>query len=193
MAPAGVGPDVVCFVEGTSETVSWGRRYPVRDADLAAAREWAVTAQAVAATIHSEAVATVGGGTLAALVRLALLPNSTDLDIPPSVVVDTTGTAAGITAALRLVRTGGSVVLAVRPLWTTTPLRTYHDIHRPGVRLIPVPWACDDAQSAPGNLLAWALAHLISVEPGRPAPPGPWHRLVIGGHARDPVENTERK
>jgi hypothetical protein len=138
VVPVGVGPDVVCFIEGTSETVSWARSYPVHGADLVAAREWAVTAQAVAAAVHSEAAAIVGEGALAALVRMALLPNSIDPDTPPSVVVETTGTAAGITAALRLVHIGGRVVLAVRPLSTTTPLRTYHDVHRPGVRLGPV-------------------------------------------------------
>jgi hypothetical protein len=193
VAPAGVGPDAACFVEGTAESVSWGRCYPVHDADLAAAREWAVTAQAVAAAVPCEVAAIVGEGALAALVRLALPPNSIDPNTPPGVVVETTGTATGITAALRLVRPGGSIVLAVRPLSTTTPLRTYHDVHRPGVRLVPVPWASDGARSAPGNLLAWALAHLTSVEPGQPAPPGPWYRLAIGAHARNLVENAESR
>lgn len=183
MAPADVGPDGVCFVENTSEIVSWGRCYPARDADVTAAREWVVTAQAVSTAIHREAVV-VGEGALAALVRLALSPNSTDPGGTPfDVAVETTGTPAGITAALQSVRPGGSVVLAARPLCTATPLRTYRDVHRPGVRLVPIAWACDDIRSARDDLLAWALENLIAIEFGRPAPPGSWYRLVVGGHA----------
>lgn len=184
--PAGVGPDMVCFIEGTSHNVSWGRCYPVENADLTAAHEWALTAQAVAAAIDGNTATVVGEGALAALIRLASSLNSTHPNTPPGVVVEATGTAAGITAALRSVRTKGSVVLAVRPLSTTTLLRTYHDVHQPGVRLIPVPWARNDARSAPNNLVAWALEHLASIEPGQPMPTAPWHRLAIGEHARAP-------
>ena len=190
LAPSEVGPGTVCFVEGASGTVSWARRYPVHDADAAAAGEWAATAQAVAAAVHREPVAVVGEGALAALIRLALTAGD-HADALPRVVVETTGSAAGLTTALRLVRQGGRVMLAARPLWTVTPLRTYHDVHRPGISLVPVPWACDNARPAPGELPAWALAHLAPAQPGRPVRPAPWHRLVVGGYARDFVDNAE--
>jgi threonine dehydrogenase-like Zn-dependent dehydrogenase len=53
-----------------------------------------------------------------------------------NVVVETTGTQAGIAEALRQVATGGTVVLAVRPLDPVTMVRTYADIHRRGIRLV---------------------------------------------------------
>jgi len=178
LAHGAVGADTVCFVEGTSGTVTWARRYPVHAADAVAAGEWAATAGAVAATAKHESATVVGEGALAALIRLVL--PSGHADAPAGVVVETTGSAACLAAALRLVRHGGRVVLAARPLWATTPLRSYHDVHRPGISLVTVPWACDNARP-PDELLTWALAHLAPAELRRPVRPAPWYRLVLSG------------
>ncbi|MFD3662987.1 hypothetical protein ACFWVF_20705 [Streptomyces sp. NPDC058659] len=203
--PDETGPDTVYFVEGTAETETWGHGYPAQGADEAAARAWAATAQATAeaaarataqavsqaadqaAAQSGAAVAVVGEGALAVLVRMAMataLPaGGVRPDAPPDVVVETTGTAAGITRALRAVRAGGQVLLAARPLAPTTPVDTYRDVHVRDVHLASVPWAGEDARPAPEHLVSWALAHLGSARPDRPdrpAPPGHWHRLTEG-------------
>ncbi|MFE1548233.1 hypothetical protein [Streptomyces sp. NPDC058718] len=189
--PEEAGPDTVYFVEGTTGTETWGYGYPVQGADEAAARSWAATAQvAVQAVAESgAAVDVVGEGALAALVRLALplgaghrdaLPGGVHPDAPPDVVVETTGTDTGLTRALRAVRTGGQVILAARPQGPTTAVDTYRDVHLRDVRLTAVPWAGAEPRPAPEHFVSWALAHLGSAQPGRPAPPGHWHRLPGG-------------
>jgi hypothetical protein len=179
----GAGMDTVYFVEATSGTRTWARGYPLSTDDpaQAAARDWVATAQAAVRAVEATAAA-VGDGALAALVRLALPAGGTLRGSPPDTVVETTGTAAGVSQALRTVRSGGHVVLAARPLEATTPLATYRDVHYRQVRLTAVSWGGDVGQPAPAeHLVSWTLAHLGAVEPGQPAPPGPWHRLTGGG------------
>jgi hypothetical protein len=171
---------LVCFIEGTSGTASWARRYPADGADAAATGEWAATAATAAAAARGEPAAVIGEGVLAALIRLAL-PADGRLDAAPRVVIETTGTAAGLAEALRRVERRGRVMLATRPLHAATALRTYHDLHRPGVSLLSVPWACCGARPAPGHLRAWALARLAAAESGRPARFALWHRLTVDG------------
>ncbi|MFF7636344.1 hypothetical protein ACFZB9_24830 [Kitasatospora sp. NPDC008050] len=98
-------------------------------------------------------------GTLARLVRLALPGAEPAGHEAPTVVVETTGTGAGILDALAAARPGGCVLLAVRPLHRTTSLPSYHAIHRPELRVLPVPWA-DPTTKAPEQLIARALAQL---------------------------------
>ncbi|RSS59171.1 hypothetical protein [Streptomyces sp. WAC01280] len=97
--------------------------------------------------------------------------------------METTGTDAGLTRALRAVRPGGQVILAARPLGPTTPVDTYRDVHFRDVRLTAVPWAGAVPRPVPEHLVSWALGHLGSAQPGRPAPPGHWHRMAGGSLA----------
>ena len=186
---AGVPPETACFLDGAPAGPCWGRCYPATGADLAAAREWTLTAQAAAALVHDRVAAVVGEGALAALVRLAL-PAGADPDAPAGAAVETTGRPAGVAAALRLVPAGGTVVLAARPLCPVTALKTYHDMHRPGVRLVPVRWAAGGGGPAADRLVGWALAHLAAGRPGGSAPPAPWHRLVTSAPQRDAAEQS---
>lgn len=156
--PSAGGPatDLVWFADDPAAAETWAYGYPSPDADERAARAWAATAQA-AAEAAGEATGTlvVGEGTLARLVRLALPPAAPDPDARPAVVVETTGTAAGISDALAAVRPRGRVLLAARPLNATTPLRTYHALHLPSIRMLPVPWR-DGTGHAPEDLVASA-------------------------------------
>ncbi|OKH98991.1 hypothetical protein A6A06_25660 [Streptomyces sp. CB02923] len=180
--PAEAEPDEVYFVEGTTEAATWGRGYSAPCADETAAHAWAATAHAAAQAAYEAGAtaAVVGEGALAALIRRALPLRSALPDAPPDVVLETTGTGAGITRALRTVRTGGHVILAVRPLEPTTPVATCHDVHRREIRVTSVPWRGGHPRTAPAHLVSWALAHLVSAPPGQPTPPGLWHRLAGG-------------
>ncbi|MFG2226545.1 hypothetical protein [Streptomyces sp. NPDC048644] len=145
------------FADAPTAAETWAYGYPMPGADERAARDWAATAQAVAETV-GEAAGTlvVGEGALARLVRLALPDATPGADAQPGVVVETTGTAVGVSGALAAVRPRGRVLLAARPLSTTMPLRTYHAIHRPGIRVLSVPWCDGGTGTAPGHLVTCA-------------------------------------
>ncbi|MFI0234570.1 hypothetical protein [Streptomyces sp. NPDC017086] len=68
----------------------------------------------------------------------------------PRAAIETAGTSTGIKSALSALRPRGLLVLASRPLYTTTPLPTYHAIYLPGIRVLPIPWH-DDA----GRGISW--------------------------------------
>ncbi|MFB6889482.1 hypothetical protein ACFCX4_09240 [Kitasatospora sp. NPDC056327] len=197
-APAGLRPDELCFAEGTTAATTWGRVHPASGtvpgpgpgpgiADLTAARAWAATARDVATRAFTAAgpdgtVAVVGEGALAVLVRLAVPPDRLAAEGPPAAVAETSGTPAGITAAVRAVRPGGTVLLAVRPLDPVTPLCGHHDLHRPAVRIVPVRWAGDSARPAPPEeLVTRALALLVPAPPDRTGTAGQWLRLTPAG------------
>ncbi|MFD5084188.1 hypothetical protein ACFWOG_16310 [Kitasatospora sp. NPDC058406] len=179
--PDGVGPDTVWFAEGTAADETWAVGYPGPDAETRAARAWAATARAVADAARAaggrSTVLVPGDGALAGLVRLALpdaVPAGPEV---PAVVVETTGTGAGILQALAAVRPGGCVLLAARPLHLTANLPTYRAIHRPGVRVLPTRWA-DATADTTDPLVSWALAHLTPDRPGQAVTPGAWYRLA---------------
>lgn len=172
------------FVERPVDSLSWGRRLPSSATDVDAAREWAAAAQSVASLCANEVTRVVGRGALSELILRAMAPiccPAADEDDAVAMVVETTGSPAGIAAALRLAGPGACILLAVRPLVPSVTVRTYHDLHRPGVEVIPVPWAGSvERQIAPG-LVEWALDNLAFAPAGQPAPVGPWYRL--GGNA----------
>ncbi|KPC64675.1 hypothetical protein [Streptomyces chattanoogensis] len=149
--------DLVWFADDPAADETWGHGYPIPGAEERAAHAWAATARTAAEAAGQQDVQVVGAGALARLVRLAL-PDDTDTgSLPqPGAVIETTGTTAGIKSALATVRPGGLVLLAARPLQTSTPLPTYHGIHLPGIRVLPVPW-CDGVDDAPQNLVACFL------------------------------------
>ncbi|MEV0262352.1 hypothetical protein AB0I49_13530 [Streptomyces sp. NPDC050617] len=160
--PAG---DLVWFADDPAADETWAYGYPAPDAAERAARAWAATADAAAKAAGRADVSVVGEGTLARLVRCALPPSDTgDAPAPrPRAVIETTGTTAGIRRALETVRPAGLILLAARPLHTTTPLPTYHGIHRPGTRILPVPWT-DDGAGAPPHLVARFLRGRVRVD-----------------------------
>lgn len=194
-APPDAAAETVWFLDGTPEEYGWARGYPSPGADLAAARAWARTARAAAAHAGGEPVTVVGEGALAELVRRV---TTAEPDGASRVAVDTTGTTTGISAALRMLRPGGVVYLAARPLWPSPAIRTYHDVHRRGLTLRPVPWAGGQdrpdgaAGTTPDALMEWALAHLETAEPGQPAPPARWYRMIVGSAANAPGEPRGR-
>ncbi|WP_275460819.1 hypothetical protein [Streptomyces noursei] len=152
---APTGGDLVWFADDPAADETWAYGYPPPGADERAARAWAATAHAAAEAAGRADVRVVGGGMLARLIRLALPPWDAggEPDPQPSAVVETTGTTAGVGSALTTVRPGGLVLLAARPLHTTTPIPTYHNIHLPGIRVLPLHWR-DGDDGAPERLVA---------------------------------------
>lgn len=148
--------NLVWFADDPAATETWAYGYPAPGTGDRAARDWAATAHAAATAVREEDVQVVGEGVLARLVRLALNDAVTGPDSRPDAVVETTGTTAGVSSALAAVRPGGRVLLAARPLSPTTPLPTYHGIHLPGIRMLPIPWH-DGVGNAPEHLVACAL------------------------------------
>ncbi|GAA3216424.1 hypothetical protein ACFO1B_15275 [Dactylosporangium siamense] len=144
--PAGWEPDEICFVDDPTAATGWGRAYPAGFPVAGVTGEWAATAWAALDAVGGAAAAVVGAGALAGLLRLAV---AFPADPRPAAVIETTGTTEGVELALRTVAPCGTVVLAARPLWPTAALRTYHDVHRSGVRILPVPWAPADPRAAP--------------------------------------------
>lgn len=180
--PDGIGPDTVWFAEGTAADETWAVGFPAPDAEVRAARAWVATARVTAAAVRAaaadrSAVLVPGDGALAGLVRLTLPDAVPAGPEAPAVVVETTGTEAGILHALAAVRPGGCVLLAARPVHPTVRLPTYHAVHRPGVRVLPTRWA-DATVDTPDPLVSWALAHLTPDRPGQSIAPGAWYRLV---------------
>ncbi|WP_369363954.1 hypothetical protein AB5L52_12240 [Streptomyces sp. CG4] len=148
--------DLAWFADDPAAAETWAYGYPAPGADERAARAWAATAHAAAKSVGEAAVQVVGQGALARLIRLALPGPAPGSDPQPEVVVETTGSAAGIRGALDAVAPGGRVLLAARPLSSTTPLPTYHAVHRPGIRVLPIPW-CDGVGDVPEHLMACSL------------------------------------
>ncbi|MEU9114351.1 hypothetical protein AB0D04_21825 [Streptomyces sp. NPDC048483] len=149
--------DLVWFADDPSADETWAYGYPAPDADERAARAWAATAHAAVEAAGQADVQVVGEGVLARLVRLALPDHAGTGSTPqPGVVIETTGTTAGIRSALAALSPSGRVLLAARPLSTMTPLPTYHGIHLPGSRVLPIPW-CDGFGDLPEHLLRRSL------------------------------------
>ncbi|MFI6908721.1 hypothetical protein ACIBKY_46185 [Nonomuraea sp. NPDC050394] len=165
-------PGMVWYVEGTRGRFTWARGYEGADADRVAAVDWVGTALAAAAMAGRDA-AVVGDGALASLVRLAAASTRGGGEA----VVETTGTGDGIASALAMAPDLGRVLLAARPAEPAVTLDTYHDLHRRGVRLTPVPWAGSPGVALPDGLVAWALDHLAQGSPAGTAPFAPWYRL----------------
>ncbi|ANW17158.1 hypothetical protein I3J09_02440 [Streptomyces clavuligerus] len=159
--PAAGEPRLAWFADDPAAGESWAYGCPSPEA---AARAWAATADAAARVAGGACARVVGDGLLARLVRLALPPGASR-----STVIETTGTNGGIGDALASVRPGGLVLLAARPLHPTTPLPTYHVIHLPGVRLLPLAWRDGTGEALPEPLLSYALrglpAHRIPAAP----------------------------
>ncbi|MER5985795.1 hypothetical protein [Streptomyces sp. NPDC001787] len=148
--------EAVWFADDPEAAETWAYGYPPTGAGERAAHAWAATAHAAATAAGGAAVQVTGDGALARLVRLALPGPAPGTGHRPEVVVETTGTTAGIREALASVVPKGRVLLAARPLSTTTPLPTYHAVHLPGVRVLPIPWD-DRAGDIPDHLMAHAL------------------------------------
>ncbi|MDI3423356.1 hypothetical protein [Streptomyces luteolus] len=150
-----VAGNLVWFADDPEAAETWAYGYPAEGAAARAARAWAATAHAAASALGGATAEVVGDGALARLVRLATSGPAQDTGPGPDVVVETTGTAAGIREALASVPPGGRVLLAARPLDTTTALATYDAVHLPGIHVVPVSWD-DGGEGVPGQLVAHA-------------------------------------
>lgn len=130
-----------------------------------AARAWAATAHDIATVVGGAAAQVVGDGALARLVRLALPGPAPGSGPRLEVAVETTGTTAGIREALASVVPGGRVLLAARPLSSTTSFPTYHAVHLPGVHVLPVSWE-GRGGDVPDHLMAHALRDIQPMADG---------------------------
>lgn len=157
--------DLVWFADDPEAAETWAYGYPPAGAGERAARAWAATAHDAATVVGRAAVQVVGDGALARLVRLALPGPASGSGPRPEVVVETTGTTAGIREALASVAPGGRVLLAARPLSTTTPLPTYYAVHLPGVHVLPISWD-DRVGDVPDHLMACALRDILPMGDG---------------------------
>lgn len=94
-------------------------------------------AAAVLEMLPDGPVEVTGEGATAETVR-RLLGGRSAGEAPPRAVVETTGTAAGIAAALERVASGGRVVVAA-PVADVPAFDTYSELHVRGLELVVVP------------------------------------------------------
>lgn len=124
--------------------------------DARAVSASARAALAAVADVPPAEVAVVGDGALALLLR-HLLATTHDGD-GPAAVLETTGVAASIAAAVRDVAALGRVVLAAEPVEATVDVRTYADVHARGLTVVGVP---GDAGAADRGDVEWLQAQRL--------------------------------
>ena len=179
-----VEPGSVAFLDSGDEAdVRWGRAYrPEPSLDEVAAREFAATAKAATDAgrgVSPEAVQVVGGGILAALAQRILGPRGGAG--APTVMLDTSGSAARIRDAVEHCDRLGTVLLAAPPVDAEVDVRTYADLHVRGLTIVGVPWVDEPTdEQAPPELVAWAQEQLAPLQPGAPVPSALWYRVERG-------------
>lgn len=96
------------------------------------------TAAVAAAASGPLPVEVTGAGELAAAIRAELGPGEPATEERPGTIVETTGAAAEIQAALARVRDLGLVVLAAAPAADAADLDLYADLHVRGLTVVGV-------------------------------------------------------
>jgi len=150
------------------------------DPNATAARALAAVAGDVAELVggrEPESIEVRGDGAIARLVR-TLTGASSRADRAPDVVVDTSGTAASATDALRRVADLGLVVIAAA-VRDPVKLSLYADLHVRGLELVCL--APDAERAAVADVDTTTLSETLSVvsEDGELDPGAAWYR--VGG------------
>jgi hypothetical protein len=134
----------VAFFNGGTEHQLWGRLYGDRPAiERQAATELVATAHAaVAAALatKSNAVAVLGDGMLAQVVRDLLPDYLRGQTAAPDLVVDTTGAVDSIRMAVAGLPRLGYLILAAPPQVADIELATYQHIHVRALTVAGVAW-----------------------------------------------------
>jgi hypothetical protein len=175
----------VAFVNGGAEPELWGRTFILEaGVDRRAVAEFVDTAHACAAVaegVGAKALAVIGEGLLAQLIRRVV---RVDVCAESDVVVDTTGLPSRILSAVRALPRLGCLVLAAPPRIGDMELGTYADVHVRGLSIVGVPWTSGSTRSAEArDCVDAVLASMASTSPDRPSRRAPLYMLHSRGLA----------